>query len=73
MRMKKTPSGKKLMSDLYKKISGCQVTVDTHPNTRKQVNGILLALGKMVPKSCKLPNNDHLFKNGNEVISSRNK
>lgn len=61
----KAPSGKKkkkskLMADLDKKILSCEVTIDTYINTRKQVNVILLVVGQLVSKSCKMPN-DHLF------------
>lgn len=49
------------MADLDKKILSCQVIIETYTNIRQQVNVILLVVGQLVFKSCKMPN-DHLFK-----------
>lgn len=48
------------MADLDKKVLNCQVTIDIYTDIRKQVNVIFLVVGRLVPKSCKLPN--HLLK-----------
>lgn len=59
----KTPSGKKIKVDGRFR----QENLMLSSYKVKQVNIILLVVGSLIPKSCKL-SNDHLFKKGNEAV-----